>query len=88
MDTDMRLDVYVGNHCRNCQEALRIAQEARQILDVEVRVIDIDQATEPIPSKVVAVPTYILDGQVVSLGNPRRAPFLALLVRQTEGGQP
>jgi len=81
----MRLDVYVANHCLNCQEALRIAQEARQIPDLEVRVIDVDQATDPIPSKVVAVPTYVLDGRVVSRGNPARGAFLALLARQMEG---
>jgi predicted thioredoxin/glutaredoxin len=88
MDTDMRLDIYVGNHCLSCREALRIAREARQIPDLEVRVIDVDQATDPIPGQVAAVPAYVLDGQVVSLGNPHRMPFLALLVRQMEGGQP
>jgi len=81
----MRLEIYVSNHCFNCQEALQIAAEARQIPHLEVSVISLDDAAEPIPAKVVAVPTYLLDGQTVSLGNPERAAFLnQLAVRAKE----
>ena len=75
----MRLDIFISNHCFNCQEALQIAAEAGQIPRLEVRVINVDEAAGPIPAKVVAVPTYLLDGQTVSLGNPEPALFLARL---------
>ena len=65
------LEVYVGQHCPNCGEALRLAEEAAACFPgVVVRVIDLDQAATPPPEAVVAVPTYLLDGRVVSLGNP------------------
>lgn len=84
----MRLEIYIANHCTGCQEALRIAEQARAVPDLEVAVIDVDRATDPIPSKVVAVPTYLLDGRVVSLGNPDRLAFLTFLERQREGAKP
>lgn len=72
----MRLDIYIGEHCENCQEALSFAEVVRQIEGVEVRVIDWDDPRQAIPSKVFAVPTYVLNDQVVSLGNPERSAFL------------
>ena len=44
-----------------------------------VRVIDLDRAGAPPPEGVVAVPTYVLDGQVVSLGNPYPEELFARL---------
>jgi thioredoxin family protein len=75
----MRLEIYVADHCSNCAEALRLAGLARRVPGVEVRVINLDTTTEPVPSRVVAVPTYLLDGRVVSLGNPSREDLLRLL---------
>ena len=70
-----RLDVYVAAHCFACAEARRLAAAAaRRFPGLEVRTIDIDAAragTPPVlPDGVVAVPTYLLDGAVVALGNP------------------
>lgn len=39
---------------------------------VSVRVIDVARPPQP-PSDVFAVPTFVLNGDVVSLGNPRPA---------------
>jgi|SRR5689334_19056347 len=77
----MRLEIYVASHCVGCQEALRIADLARGIAGLDVAVINLDHATpaRPVPANVVAVPTYLLDGRVVSLGNPYREEFLARL---------
>jgi predicted thioredoxin/glutaredoxin len=75
----MRLEIYVGHHCLNCEEALLIAEQARAIEGIEVVVIDLDQSGQSAPPRVIAVPTYVLDGKVVSLGNPARDTFLALL---------
>jgi hypothetical protein len=67
-----RLEVYVSRECLNCDEALSLAEEAAaRYPNVAVRVVDLDQlAGSPPPDPVVAVPTYVLNSQVVSLGNP------------------
>ncbi len=42
---------------------------------LQVDLIDLD-AGHPIPDGVVATPTYLLDGKVISLGNPRREDLI------------
>ena len=74
------LEVYVSRHCANCGEAVRLAEEvAARFPGVVVRVIDLDRAAAPPPEGVVAVPTYLLDGCVVSLGNPYPEELFARL---------
>ena len=77
----MRLDIYIADHCENCQEALRLAEVARSAPGVEVCVINLDTATEAVPARIIATPTYLLDGRVVSLGNPRPDDLLRILSR-------
>jgi len=79
----MHLEIYVANHCENCQEALRLAELARDVPGTEVRVINLDTTSDPVPARVVAVPTYLLDGRVVSLGNPNRDDLLRMLRQRT-----
>jgi alkyl hydroperoxide reductase subunit AhpF len=66
------LEVYVSSECSNCGEAVRLAAEAAaRYPHVVVQVIDLEQLhRKPPPDQVVAVPTYVLEGRVVSLGNP------------------
>jgi hypothetical protein len=72
--------VYVSRHCPNCGEARRLAEEAAtRFPGVAVRVIDLDRTPAPTPEGVVAVPTYLLDGRVVSLGNPDPEELFARL---------
>jgi hypothetical protein len=79
------LEVYVSQHCPNCGEARRLAAEAAaRFPGVAVRVIDLDRAAAPPPEGVVAVPTYVLDGRVVSLGNPYPEELFARL-READG---
>ena len=75
----MNLDIYVSNHCTNCAEALRRAELARTIAGLQVTVINLDQPGQHIPPRVVAVPTYVLNSKVISLGNPEREQFLTML---------
>lgn len=42
----------------------------RRFPTVEVTVIDIDAPAVQVPDHVFAVPTFVLDGRVVSIGNP------------------
>jgi predicted thioredoxin/glutaredoxin len=75
----MHLDIYFTNQCANCGEALLLAERARTIAGLKVTVINLDQPGQSIPPRVFAVPTYLLNGKVVSLGNPERDKFLAML---------
>ena len=77
----------MSDHCFNCQEALAVASSARAIADLDVEVITLDQSDRQIPAVVFAVPTYLLDGKVISRGNPRPSEFLAWLAAAVEDRQ-
>jgi len=73
----MHLEIYITDQCANCQEAVVIAEAARSIAGLEVTVVNLDAPGQRVPPQVFAVPTYVLNGLVVSLGNPERNTFLA-----------
>jgi hypothetical protein len=77
----LRLDVFVSAHCFGCPDARRLAAAvAERFETVSVRVVDLDDAPEAKPERVIAVPAYLLDDEVISFGNPRQAD----LFRQVE----
>jgi hypothetical protein len=81
MHVAARLDVYVSRHCANCAEARLLADEAAAAYPaVSVRVIDLDASDGPAPEYVVAAPTYVLNGRVISLGNPYREELFGYLL--------
>jgi hypothetical protein len=82
----MHLEVYVTEDCSTCAEAQIIAEQAQTIPHLRVSVIYVGKARQPPPDNVVAVPTYLLDGRVVSLGNPDRQEFLSDLARRGAEG--
>jgi len=45
---------------------------------LQVDLVDLD-AGHSVPNGVVATPTYLLDGTVISLGNPRREDLVRKL---------
>lgn len=66
-----QLAIYVTDDCRSCDESRRIAAKVREAFPgIEVALIDVNSGTAP--AEVFAAPTYLLDGQVIFLGNPRR----------------
>ncbi len=73
----MHLEIYITDQCANCQEALLIAEQADGIVGLEVTVVNLDAPGQSVPPQVFATPTYVLNGLVVSLGNPERDAFLA-----------
>jgi Thioredoxin domain len=83
-DGIMHLEIYITDQCANCQEAVVIAEVARSIAGLEVRVVNLDAPGQHVPPQVFATPTYVLDGLVVSLGNPERVAFLARLRAELE----
>jgi hypothetical protein len=67
------LDVYVSAHCWQCFVARQLAEETQtKFANLIVNVIDLDKPDTLKPAFVFAVPTFVLDGQVISLGTPTR----------------
>ncbi len=67
------LDVFVSAHCWQCPESRDIAQEMeKEFVPLGVRVIDLDEPDAQKPVSVFAVPTFLLNGKVVSIGTPSR----------------
>jgi hypothetical protein len=86
------LNVYILEHCLGCEEARRLAAAvAVRFTNLLVRVIDLDREPDARPDALVAVPTYMLDGRVISLGNPRQADLvhdLECLLARAPHGEP
>ncbi len=84
----MLLQVFVEQGCPMCRETLRLAGEAcARFPDVRVDVVNVADPAARRPESVVAVPMFLLDGQVVSLGNPSAAELMQTLSAHREGGK-
>ena len=65
------LTVYISDDCWSCEETVRILDDVTpHFPDLLLQRVDTQQ--QPLPEGVFAVPTYLLDGKVISLGNPTR----------------
>ncbi len=54
-----------------------MAEIAQQFPQIVTEIINLDEQNAEKPEEVFAVPTYMLDGKVVSLGNPYREQMSA-----------
>lgn len=71
------LTVYVSQHCFGCAEARRLAAAVAQAVpELAVRVVDLDREPQARPAGLIAVPTFMLDGRAIALGNPRQQDLL------------
>lgn len=78
----MLLEVVVAPGCFGCDEARAIAAHLEGLLPwLDVQVIELD-GTRPAPPPVFATPTYLLDGEVIALGNPRPEMLIRDLSRR------
>lgn len=76
----MRLDIYIDDCCETCDQARKIADQVRERMpQVEVNLIELNGET---PDSVFAVPTYLLDGVTLFLGNPSEAELFERLATQ------
>ncbi len=68
------LEIYVAPNCFGCETARHLASRVRALgrSDLEVRLLDLSEPDVIRPPAVFAVPTYVLDGRVISLGNPEQ----------------
>lgn len=65
----VKLQVYIRRDCWSCAESRRIIAEiAPQFPQIAIELFDIEASVQP--KNVYAVPTYILDGRIIFLGNP------------------
>lgn len=63
------LQVFIDESCWSCAESRRIVEMLRPSFPT-VRFQFSDLQNEPHPDTVFAAPTFLLDGRVISLGNP------------------
>ena len=76
----MLLEIYVQDGCFGCGRASELAERARGAFpEMRVAIVDIGSAGGVYRSQVAATPTYILDGEIISLGNPSPAELEAML---------
>lgn len=73
-----RLDVYISDDCWSCGETRRLVARMRENFP-QVDIVVFDLQGDNWPQQVFAVPTYILDGKVISLGNPSEEMLQAKL---------
>jgi hypothetical protein len=79
------LEIYVTPDCSGYETACRLADRIRAFgAGFDVRLIDLSLPGALRPSSVFAVPTYLLDGRVLSLGNPEDDWLLARLGLEAE----
>ena len=65
------LRVYVSGRCSLTEHVTLVTAAVRRELPcVIVEIVDVDTTQESLPEMVFSVPTYTLNGRVVSLGNP------------------
>jgi hypothetical protein len=66
------LEIYVAPGCLGYETARRLAARVRRLglATLDVRLVDLAEPGAIRPPAVFAVPTYLLDGRVLSLGNP------------------
>lgn len=73
-----RLRVYITPECFSCEEAVLIAAEMTQKFpQIITEIVNLQDPCASKPDSVFAVPTYVLDGKVLSLGNPYREQLFA-----------
>lgn len=79
----LKLQIFITDDCWSCEESRRIAAETRARFE-EVEVTLLDLQSEERPSSVFAAPTYLLNGRIISLGNPRREELWAQLAQDND----
>lgn len=81
MNIQRILEIYIAPDCFGCETARNLALVVQSLAraDLEVRLLDLSNPAVIRPDTVFAVPTYVLDGRVISLGNPEPDWLLAQL---------
>ena len=79
----IKLEVYISENCWSCSESERIvADVVHHFPNIDVHIIDAMITQQP--EDVFAVPTYRLNGRVISLGNPTREELYKKLLSEQQ----
>jgi hypothetical protein len=71
MAVGMVLKIYTMRYCLTCDTARQIAAEISERCPwLLVELVHLDEPGASVPPQVFSVPTYVLDDQVIALGNP------------------
>lgn len=82
------LVLYVSGGCAACRDALFVmARAQRRFPGMTARVVDLDVSSEPAPDDIFAVPTFTLDGDVISLGTPAWDALVRRLLDALKAGE-
>lgn len=69
----VKLQVFVKSGCEVCSRARQLAKHAdEQFPNLQVDIVDMNE-TPPDRDDVFAVPTFVLEDRVLSLGNPQES---------------
>jgi hypothetical protein len=78
-----RLEIFIDQSCPNYKFNIDHAKRVRNTYpELSVRVIDINNRPEQIPKMVFAVPTYLLNGKMIFLGNPTQQELRTYLEKK------
>ncbi len=79
------LEIYIEEGCWACKRSLELAAHVQELFPgVEVRIVGADGDGQS-GNLVVATPTFILNGERVSLGNPSAAQLEAAIIAAMRG---
>jgi hypothetical protein len=82
------LTLFVEEGCRACAHALEVLEQVRrEFAGLRVSSIDLGSvSSDEVPPGVFAAPTFVLDGEVISLGTPTWERLSPLLRRALNWG--
>ncbi|MFQ5879745.1 MAG: hypothetical protein ACE5IZ_06200 [Dehalococcoidia bacterium] len=81
-----KLKVFVEDGCGLCAESVRLVEVCRQMYPrLTVEIVDVARDGSAKPEEVFAVPTFMLDGRVLSLGNPNPATLTSAISEALAG---
>lgn len=87
--TSVNLDVFVEKNCRPCDHAKELAARVqRRFPGVQVRLVDLSLPASERPDTVFAVPTYILNGELLCLGNPEEEDLVQVMQSAIDDDSP
>ena len=77
-----RLSLYVTSDCFSCKESISIISNiAMRFPELTTEVVYLDEPGAVKPDEVFAVPTYLMDGNILFMGNP----YLETLISSIQG---
>ncbi len=76
----MLLEIYIQEGCFGCQRSSALAERAREAFpEMQVEIVDFGASRRVYRDQVAATPTYVLGGEIISLGNPSPAELETML---------